>query len=523
MRFFLILLFLSFLSVKAQEIQPPLNSNYLIENGISPEVLDAALSTTLQSGSFTSKITGKKITQGDTLSSSFKFIYDPNINNGIDIQIAVKRDSLTKKEEKNLLKVMQNAHSFSRMSRSELYDPSSLEVVSKSGNVLELSYSYDKKRLEPELKYGKYFKGLIRIEDGILKWVKITNFDRIKFEGITIEKDNFERTLYYTKDATYGGYYVSSWNESYSFIRKKEHIKVEFNSYTSDYRTPSGIPLAIDQRNLPFELEGEIDTLKGSLGWALPLMGKGAKKLGYKLPRPIGLNIFAHYQEQLLEFTALEVAINDEEPIELGGLFDLSRSTVDQNTLITMAKADVWLLPFLNVMAFLGSGTNTINGNLFLDEDLRNFLIGIGIDPSEVPDRLPIDSELTSSMFGAGATLAGGIGNINLSVNYQFMVSKLEEVNTTKIAHVISPNLGYMTPFGVNIMVGAQGQFYDPGAVGFIELPNGDKLNYNVGFKPAVWNYLVGFYTPLSDHFELASQVGFGDRSSVTLVFGYRF
>ena len=508
---------------RSQEIQPPVNSNYLIENGISPTVLDAALSTTLQNGAFSSDIVGRRIINGDTISTQFKFIYDPEINDGIDIQVVVNKDSVGKKGEKNLLKVMEKTHSFSRMSRTELYDPESLTLISKDGNNLELSFTYDKKRLEPELKFGKHLKGIIKIENGVLKSVKVFNFEKMKMDGVTIEKENFERSLYYAKGDDFGGYYVSTRLETYTHTKKNETIKVEFESYTSSYRTKSGSFLNMDNYIEPLEMEGLKETLTGSLGWALPLMGKGAKKLGYKLPRPIGLNIFAHYQEQLMQFTGLEVGVNEEEKIPLDPLFDFGNSTVDQTTLVTMVKADVWLLPFFNVMAIVGSGTNTVNGNLYLNEDLIEFLVGIGVDPKEIPDRLPIETELTASMMGGGATLAGGVGNFNVSINYQFMVSKLAEVNTSSVAHIISPNIGYMTPFGMNIMLGAQGQFYNPAVTGFIELSDGDKLNYNVEFEPTVWNYMIGLYTPLSDHWELAVQGGFGDRRSLTVVFGYRF
>ena len=150
------------------------------------------------------------------------------------------------------------------------------------------------------------------------------------------------------------------------------------------------------------------------------------------MPRPIGVNLFAHYQIQKLSFTELEISINDGDPVGLEGLLDLEQSTVDQSTLITMAKVDVWILPFLNIMGIYGSGTITIKGDLFINSDLRDFLIGIGVDPNEVPDRIPIESDLTASMLGGGATLAGGIGDFNASINYQFMISELQEANTTK-------------------------------------------------------------------------------------------
>lgn len=520
-KIFLLALLIS-ISTYAQQ-SGPVNSNYLIEYGIPPQILDAGLSTTLQKGAYTSEILAKRAVNGDTLSAVYKFIYDPSINDGLDIQIAVQSDSLDKKGEKQLLKLMQNTHSFSRLSRVELYDAKSLKVIEKNGDNLELSFLYDKKRLEPELKYGKNLEGRIFIEQGTLKYIKVTNNDKVNIDGRVLEKGQFERILFFERAEGIGGYYVSSGIDTYRFKLKGDMVNAKMEYYTSAYRTEGGHQLDLDVSEAPFDLSSDLDTLNGSLGWALPLFGKGAKKLGYKLPRPIGVNIFAHYQDQLLEFTGLEVGLNDGENIPLDPLFDLPRSTVDQSTLVTMAKVDVWLLPFLNIMGIYGSGTNTIKGSLFINEDLRDFLIGIGVDPSKVPDRIPVESELTAAMYGGGATLAGGVGNFNISVNYQFMISTLSEVNTKKVAHIITPNLGYMTPFGMNIMVGAQGQFYDANAIGFIELPGGDKLNYDVSFKPSVWNYSVGLYAPLSDHWEVSIQTGFGDRRSLTFVFGYRF
>ena len=112
---------------------------------------------------------------------------------------------------------------------------------------------------------------------------------------------------------------------------------------------------------------------------------------------------------------------------------------------------------------------------------------------------------------------------MNISLSYQLVASSILEVNTTKLAHVIAPSLGYMTNFGMNIMVGAQGQFYNTLTTGFINLPGDNSLDYNVNFEPIRWNYIVGLYVPVSNHFELAVQSGWGKRRSLTVVFGYRF
>ena len=192
MRLTFIAFIFSCFSIYGQQ-NPPLNSNYLIENGISPQVLDAALSTTLQEGAFTSEVYAKKINETDTLATFFRFIYDPEINDGLDIQIAVNKDSIGKKGEKSILRAMESTHSFSRMSRSELYDPNSLTLLSKEGDDLILGFRYDKKRLEPELKYGKAMDGTIHIERGVLKSVSLINTERFKFDGTAIETGDFKR------------------------------------------------------------------------------------------------------------------------------------------------------------------------------------------------------------------------------------------------------------------------------------------------------------------------------------------
>jgi hypothetical protein len=83
--------------------------------------------------------------------------------------------------------------------------------------------------------------------------------------------------------------------------------------------------------------------------------------------------------------------------------------------------------------------------------------------------------------------------------------------------------IGYMTPFGMNLMAGAQGQFYDTKVTGNIALDGENQLFYNVDFEPVRWNAILGIYKGFSKHWEIALQAGFGNRTSVTAVFGYRF
>jgi hypothetical protein len=143
-----------------------------------------------------------------------------------------------------------------------------------------------------------------------------------------------------------------------------------------------------------------------------------------------------------------------------------------------------------------------------------------------LPKSFPVNSSVTSEIYGGGATFAGGVGDFNMTINYQLMFTKIVEANTTNTVHIITPMVGYMSPFGVNFMIGAQGQFYNTQLKGFFELDdslgNSHILDYKVDFEPIKWNGIVGFYKGFSKHWEMSMQVGFGQRTSVTAVFGYR-
>ena len=149
------------------------------------------------------------------------------------------------------------------------------------------------------------------------------------------------------------------------------------------------------------------------------------------------------------------------------------------------------------------------------------------IDVPNLPQSLPIRSVLRSEIYGGGATLAGGAGDFNLSINYQLMFTRIVEANTTNMVNIITPLVGYMAPFGVNFMVGGQGQFYNTVVTGFLEFEddngNPHKLDYIVDFEPIQWNGMLGIYKGFARHWEISMQFGFGQRTSLTTVFGYRF
>jgi hypothetical protein len=241
-----------------------------------------------------------------------------------------------------------------------------------------------------------------------------------------------------------------------------------------------------------------------------------------------------------MEFTGLQVGYDGSDKADLNSLFELENSKVTQTTYMPLFKADLWIFPFLNIMVIAGGGQNDLNGELVINEDKREFVNDLGNtfdnlpgwlidwpDIPNVPRAMPIKTTITSEVYGGGLTLAGGIDNFNLSVNYQLMFTKIVEANTTNMVNVVSPLIGYMSPFGVNFMLGAQGQFYNTKLSGFIEVEDSNgkmhTLDYNVDFEPIQWNAILGIYKTFAKHWEMSFQAGFGQRTSLTAILGYRF
>jgi len=508
--------------VLAQNTSPP-NSNYLIEHGVSPRILDAAASQLLQDGSYTQDVTIETDVNGEPKLYKIQIIYDPGYEDGMDVRMVLEEEGHSKKEIKALKKLVEKSHHFSRMSEHYLYDESTLKLVKDEGGEVVFEYYYKRQNIEPYLKHIKRLKGNIVFIDGELDRVELTNTKKLNSNVVKMKS-----VVRYTKTIEDGGYIITSVNEHYEQKKGKDIKVYDVSGTTSDYLNTSQNKLSWEGKENITPMFGTRtpDTVSVKLGWFLPLMGKPATKLGYKLPRPVGFNLFSHFQHQTMQFTGISIAMNDEEFVSFNELFNLDESTITASSFVTMLKADVWILPFLNIMAIAGVGENNIEGNWPIDEDVKEGLADwgwlIGIEPEDIPDAISLSGGLESVMYGLGATLAGGVGDWNLNVSYQFMVNETQAANTTTVAHILMPMAGYMTKFGMNLMVGAQGQFYDTKVAGFIDLEDGQRLHYNVDFKPVKWNAILGIYKGFSKHWELALQAGVGNRTSVTAVFGYR-
>lgn len=510
--------------VNAQQ-KGPVNSNYLIENGISPRVLDAAASLFMQDGRFLNEAVLIKESNGTKKEYHLEFLFDPKYKDGMDLRVVNKSNNLTKKETKQLRKYIERSHYFSRMSRDYLYDEESLKRAGKKGDTLILEYYYQKKDIDPYLKNIKRMKGRIYLIKGALYKVELENVRPLKKKINSLKK-----TVYYAK-TNEGGYIVTSMTEDMSSGKGDKQVTTKILTKTLDHRDDNGLELTWKNKpEQPAYLSAQPDTINVKLGGVLPFLGKETTKLGYQLPRPVGVAGFVYAHNQLLEFTGLEVSFNNGNWYNLENLFALEDSKVNQLSDIYLAKADVWLFPFFNIMAMVGGGVNDLKGELVINDDLRDFLEDLPewiIDVPNLPRSIPINSSVTSEVYGLGAIFAGGAGDFNITLNYQLLFTKIVEANTTNMVNIITPMVGYSLPFGLSVLAGAQGQFYNTQLKGYFDIEDSEgvmhRLDYLVDFEPVKWNGIFGLYIGFNKHWEMSVQIGFGQRTSLTAVFGYRF
>lgn len=503
-----------------------INSNFLVEHSISPKVLDAAFNAFLQEGSFTQNMqmelfAGKET---DKQAAELEMIYDPGYQQGLDIRYVYDpRKGLVIKRKK-LRNLAESTHYFSRQTKNYFYDESSLKMIEKAADSEVIYFHYRKDHIPSSIKRIKKLVGLIYINNGELDRVVLTNRKPFRYNGKVLQ---YEQISYFKKAENAGGYLVSEVNETVT-LKKGSGTKTFHNCITTtSYKDESGHSVEWDSDDVEplYAKSITTDTIKVGLGPIFPIFGRAAKKVGYDIPRPFGFDVFTHVQRQKMEMTDLSVSLNDGDTINFNDFFDYSKSKVSATTGLAMARADAWIFPFLNVMALAGVGTNAIDAPLKIDDEVRQKLEDwgwlVGIDSTDVPKEIAIKTTINATIFGGGATLAWGYKNFNISVSGMYMATYLKEANTTNTAIIISPLVGYMTPW-FNVMAGAQAQFYNTRVTGNFRLDADKILNYNVDFVAQKWNFIAGIYKDMWKHFIFSAQFGFGARQSMTVIVGYR-
>lgn len=228
-----------------------------------------------------------------------------------------------------------------------------------------------------------------------------------------------------------------------------------------------------------------------------------------ELPRPWGIGLDFYTMDQDYDIQSLEFNL----PIpgvELGDPHDIKSTN---EVMHFDLKADVWLLPFLNVFAIVGR-VDTDTTVDFSEAEITGLPFELGL--------LPVNFDGT--VFGGGFTLAYGTDNWFASATTTFTETSISgDFKSSVDSFTVQPRVGLIRG-NWTYWAGAMYLDVDEHHRGVIKLPYIGDADFAVELVTTDhWNYTAGLAHYFSDKANLSFEVGFGNRSHTLFNFNYRF
>jgi hypothetical protein len=271
----------------------------------------------------------------------------------------------------------------------------------------------------------------------------------------------------------------------------------------------------------------------------LPFMAQKVIDLGYDLPLPYGLKVLYSdiEQDQVLEGLQVGFSGGEKEPFEWVAFENaISLSETWQ------AIGDAWVLPFMNVFAFIGDVKGDVTLDVFLEGN--GLLEQKGIDCSRPGNlatcrafqdkiiELPVESVFSGTNYGVGFNLAGGWKGFffTLPVSFSWVDMDTTDVEGGAIISA-SPRAGYlfkMENYGnLGLFVGASYLDSDLTAHGSLAVPETDvTIDYIVDQSNTdKWNGILGANWDITRRWSVMVEYNgfFGSRDSIFAAVGWRF
>jgi len=188
------------------------------------------------------------------------------------------------------------------------------------------------------------------------------------------------------------------------------------------------------------------DSLKAvEYNYVFPIMGQGAYSQGFDIPYPIGImaNFFWADQGILINNFQLgfESAYNPDKSFDLRPLIDENGQEIigfGENRNVSYSynvRPDVWIFPFLNVYGIFGYGNSTTT--VVIDR----------LGNTTLAD--PLTSTVSQGIrtMGVGALVAGGVGPVWLSADFNFTWNKPDLLDKATQANVMGLRMGHTFTF----------------------------------------------------------------------------
>ncbi len=291
--------------------------------------------------------------------------------------------------------------------------------------------------------------------------------------------------------------------------------------------------------------------------WRFPLLGSKVAARGFSLQYPVGIMLNYSPGSQEVNVSDLKVGIGSNEPAELDFVkFGEVKAEIQALT----ARADLWVLPFMDVYGIIGKVWSKTSVNV-----------------SE-PLQFHTEADFSGHVLGLGVTLAGGYhGFVSINdINHTW--TTLDNLDNKVKTLMVTPRLGYNFTFPkdrmLTLWIGTTGIFVNKGTTGSIDIgsltdeipedklqeikdgtaawyqslsrpqqavvkeiaeklsdrihtnnPDGVIINYSLTKKPVSnWSMLAGGQYQFSKRWQARVEVGFlGGRKSGLLSANYRW
>ncbi|MDB5970995.1 MAG: hypothetical protein JWQ90_3445 [Hydrocarboniphaga sp.] len=274
-----------------------------------------------------------------------------------------------------------------------------------------------------------------------------------------------------------------------------------------------------------------------------PFMKDLAANRGESLPMPYGLAVVYSDTKQDLVLDNLDVTANGN-PTSASSLLHLGHSDIKSSSVLV--KGDVWLLPFLDVFAFVGQASNklkvdySVNGSEVADY-YGSTACDDATDRPAFCDRNftgTIDRDSDALNYGGGALLAAARGPAFALLGLIYATSDASGGDTKVTTFTASPRLGwrFTTQTGGVVSVYGGASFVDSkveinsqtvfetGAPSGSDIPAEITFDYSLSQKnDHDWSYLAGVNWDITRRWTLQGEYALGAREGLLTSLIWRF
>ena len=539
----------------SQPLIGPINSDALTERGISPRVLDVAIIPMSQGLCYESKVIYRQRQEDGAIGiERFRMTFDPTTDYGRDLYIELETEPLrSARAYRRMLEVTMGADHWLR-EQDQLHEANSIELVSSENGVDTISFQYAPGRIPTSLKWLTRISGSVVVIDGVLKRIELVGNESFERDGI-MHRD-YRMTVHFGEVVDYGGYVITAIEETFEarFGRRWQGVDVwsemieysaadlgniawissdlalpDFASPDGDAQAASAIAGAGEEGLADIPVIGDFfdqelhasDVIRLNLQRNLPLYADEVRKLGFELPKTYGLGMAAHFQKTDIDmkgFTVAGIDVTNDLP-----LVDPLGSDLESDVLTAQFRADVWVLPFLNVSVLFGEMETDSDVTLRFTPAFQA-LAGLGSD-REIPEFYSFNTSTDGTTAGLGLLTGFQYEQLVMSLSLNYVETVTADTNSEIEAIMWMGMVGYdFGAIGLQALAGVQYLDTDRSIEGSIDLENGEALEFSIDVGLEETTFLLGFNKDIGRNWTLSSFIGAnGTKSSLTANFGYRW